>query len=198
MKVVRAVGVLNLLFGLVALLAPVKFYSFAMRLFTPDVSPPFGVGAIQLTTLMLFIPSLVLIANGAALLFLSYRLETPAKAASSPTREYLKRLSEEEGLKLSDEGEEFELFEGEAKEELEETPGYALSQGEEYVKVRHEMIGKEVYDKRGNYYGRVISVTLGEEGDVREFLVKRGDRKRVFSSEDVEANDGVILVRRQD
>ena len=196
MKVVRAVGVLNLLLGLVALLAPVKFYSFAMRLFTPDVSPPFGVDAIQLTTLMLFIPSLVLIANGAALLFLSYRLETSTKVASSPTREYLKRLSEEEGLKLG-EGEEFELFE-EAKEELEETPGYALSQGEEYVKVRHEMIGKEVYDRRGNYYGRVISVTLDEEGDVREFLVKRGDRKRVFSSEDVETNNGVILVRRQD
>ncbi len=195
MKVVRAVGVLNLILGLVALLAPVKFYSFAMRLFTPDVSPPFGVGAIRMTAFMLLIPSLVLIANGAALLYLSYTLETPSKSAAPATREYLRRLREEEGLAQSEAEKEFELFEGEAREELEETPGYALSQGEEYVKVRHEMIGKEVYDRKGNYYGKVISVTLSEEGDVREFLVKRRDRKRVFSAEDIESNNGVILVR---
>jgi|Deesub1362A_J573_1020465.scaffolds.fasta_scaffold01120_11 sporulation protein YlmC with PRC-barrel domain len=198
MRVVRAVGVLNLLLGLVALLAPVKFYSFAMRLFTPDVSPPFGVGAIRLTTFMLFIPSLVLIANGVALLFLSYRLETPAKTASPATQEYLRRLRKEEGLEPGEAEKDFELFEGEAREELEETPGYALSQGEEYVKVRHEMIGKEVYDRRGNYYGKVVSVTLSEEGDVKEFLVKRGERKKVFSGEDIESNNGVILVRRQE
>ncbi len=195
MKVVRAVGVLNLILGLVALLAPVKFYSFAMRLFTPDVSPPFGVGAIRMTAFMLLIPSLVLIANGAALLYLSYTLEIPSKSAAPATREYLRRLREEEGLAQSEAEKEFELFEGEAREELEETPGYALSQGEEYVKVRHEMIGKEVYDRKGNYYGKVISVTLSEEGDVREFLVKRRDRKRVFSAEDIESNNGVILVR---
>jgi sporulation protein YlmC with PRC-barrel domain len=195
MKVVRAVGVLNLILGLVALLAPVKFYSFAMRLFTPDVSPPFGVGAIRMTTFMLLIPSLVLIANGAALLYLSYSLEAPSKSTAPATREYLRRLRKEEGLEQSEAEKEFELFEGEAREELEETPGYALSQGEEYVKVRHEMIGKEVYDRKGNYYGKVISVTLSEEGDVREFLVKRRERKRVFSAEDIESNNGVILVK---
>ncbi len=193
MKVVRAVGVLNLVLGLVALLAPVKFYSFAMKLFTPDVSPPFSTGAVRMAAAMLLIPSLVLIANGAALIYLSYSMSPPARLPSSPPREYLRRLSKEEGLQLG-ESEEFELFGEEAREELEETPGYALSQGEE-LRVRHEMIGKEVYDRKGNYYGKVVSVTLSEEGEVREFLVKRRDKKRVFSAEDIESNNGVILVR---
>lgn len=187
MKVVRAVGVLNLILGAVALLAPVKFYSFAMRLFTPDVAPPFGVEAIRNTAIMLLIPSLVLIANGVALIYLSRVLEAPGRT-SPEAGEYLRRLRREEGL---EQREEFEL----AEEELEETPGYALSQGEEFAIVRHEMIGKEVYDRKGNYYGRVVSVTLNEEGELTEFLVKRRDRRRVFKAEDIESNDGVVLVR---
>ncbi len=185
MRLVKAVGVLNLILGVLALLAPIKFYSFAMRLFTPDVSPPFSVEAIRSTSLMLLIPSVVLIANGVALLYLGRILETGGQPPEA--KEYLRRLRREEGL----EREEFEL---EAVEELEETPGYALSQ-EEFTRVRHEMIGKEVYDRKGNYYGRVESVTLGEEGEVREFLVRRGNRRRVFSAGDIESNDGVVLVR---
>jgi len=182
------VGVLNLILGAVALLAPVKFYSFATKLFTPDVAPPFGAEAIRSATLMLLIPGLVLIANGVALLYLSRVLEAPGRA-SPEAGEYLRRLRREEGLERG--GEEFEL----ASEELEETPGYALSQEEEFVRVRHEMIGKEVYDRKGNYYGRVESVTLNEEGELREFLVRRRDRRRVFKAEDIESNDGVVLVR---
>ena len=194
MKVVRAVGVLNLILGFVALLAPVKFYTFAMKLFTPDVSPPFGTGAIRMTAFVLLLPGLVLIANGAALLYLSYALEAAPRSAAPATREYLRRLRKEEGLGWS-EKEEFELPGDEAREELEETPGLALSQGGEYIRLRHEMIGKEVYDRKGNYYGKVVSVTLSEEGEVREFLVRRRDKRRVFSAEDIESNNGVILVR---
>jgi len=99
MLLLRVVGAINIALGIFSLIAPVKFYSFAMRLFTPDVSPPFSTSAIKLTTFFFIIPSFILIINGVAFLFLGYYLEERSSSHSQRARR--EDLKEQEGYSLS-------------------------------------------------------------------------------------------------
>lgn len=98
MLLLRVVGSLNIAIGIFSLIVPVKFYSFAMKLFTPDVSPPFSTSAIKLTTFFFLLPSFVLIVNGIAFIFLSYYLEERPPGVEKARREDLK---EQEGYSLN-------------------------------------------------------------------------------------------------
>ncbi len=167
---IRVVGAMNIAVGVISLIAPAKFYSFAMKLFTPDVAPPFSQSAIHVTTLFLLLPSFVLIANGIALIAVSYYLEGPVKAP------VVIRESEESFV-----------------EDLEEQAGYSLESFES-SEVRHEYIGMEVYDRRGNYYGKVEDVTLDNDGRLIEFYARRGSNKNRFRADEIERADEVILV----
>lgn len=169
MLLIRAVGVFNVVVGVVALLAPVKFYQFAMDIFTPDVSPPFSQGAVVSVTLYLLLPALVLIANGAALIALSYYL---AGSGGSPV---VLRTGEKPRC-ASRRG---------------RTPGLAFPER------RHEFIGMEIFDQRGNYYGKVEKVNLDERGRVVEFYSRRGKSRTTFTPQEIESSEDVILVRRR-
>lgn len=200
MRSVQGIGILNIILGLIALYLPVKFYSFASNLFTSEVSPPFSLGAIKVLTLFLFLPSLVLVVNGIALLTLGIKLErVPEYKAFSEAGEYIGRLK---GVKIKEgEVERFDL-EGGEKEVL---PGKRLVAMDDVVivkrpdvdigGVRHEFIGKEVYTGLGEYLGKVESVVLDKEGEVLEFLAMRGSKKKLIKSEDIESHDGVIIVK---
>ncbi|NOZ82533.1 MAG: hypothetical protein GXN98_01760 [Euryarchaeota archaeon] len=159
MNVVRAAGVAEILLGLFSFLIPFKFYSFAMKLFTPDVSPPFSMEAVLYTTLVLALPGVVLLINGAALLAIS---------ASSPAAGSAPNPSE---------------------------GGVRAIESPAYVRTRHEILGKEVYDRKGRYYGRVVDAELSQEGEVVSFKTRRSGKSFSFSAEQIESSDEVILVR---
>jgi sporulation protein YlmC with PRC-barrel domain len=199
MKSVEGIGILNIFFGLIALYLPIKFYSFASSLFTPEVSPPFSLGAIKLLTAFLFLPSLVLVINGIALLTLGLKLEkVPEYRAFSEAGEYLGRLK---GVEMKEgEVEKFDIGEEEV------LPGERIVAMDDVVivkkpeveigGVRHEFVEKEVYNEFGEYLGKVESVTLDKQGEIVDFLAVRGNTRRVIKAEDIDSSDGVIIVKQ--
>ncbi len=204
MKSVQGIGVLNVLLGLIALWLPIKFYSFASALFTPDVSPPFSIGAVKTITLFLFLPSIVLIANGIALLSLGLKLErVPELKAFSDAGEYIGRLK---GVEIAEgEVERFELEERGAVEEP--LPGERLAAiddvlivkkspaAERVGGVRHEFMGKEVYNDLGEYLGKVEDIILEKDGSLVELMAVRGERRRLIRAEDIESGGEVIIAK---
>jgi sporulation protein YlmC with PRC-barrel domain len=201
MRLVQGIGIFNIVIGLIALLAPVKFYLMASSLFTPSVSPPFSMGAIKTLTFFLFLPGVVLVVNGAALIFLGMKLQrVPEIKAFTEKGDYLgevKGVEMEEGrmekIQVGEEPEP-EVFE---KEQVSAVDDVVLVKEEEIPPevTKHEVVGREVYSEAGEYYGKVKSVTLDEEGSLLEFLVARGDSKRIIPSTDILTRGTVILVR---
>ena len=93
MKTLKTIGIFNIVIGIIAFIAPVKFYSIASKLFIPEVSPPFSFDAVQTTTFLLFIPGIVLVINGIALIAMGYKLEhVPEMKAYSESGGYLESL----------------------------------------------------------------------------------------------------------
>jgi len=164
--IIKAVGGLHVAVGVLLLLAPLRFYQFSMKLFTPDVSPPFSQGTIVAITLFLLLPSIVLVANGIALLSLGYSLKERAplvlRGKSSPREERSAR-------------------------------GYVRAEST----VKHEYMGMEVYDRRGNYYGKVEDVNLDPSGRTIEFYSRRGNHRKAFSPQEIDRAEDVILLRRR-
>ena len=202
MKALKGIGIFNIILGVIAFIAPLKFYSIASKLFTPETSPPFSIGAVQTTTSLLFIPGIVLVVNGFALIVLGYKLQhVPEIKAFTESGGYLgevKGVGMEKGELESVEvgGEEHEVYSKEqmtavddvvlVKEEKEEPQGEVT---------QHEIVGKEVYGVEGEYYGKIESVTLDEKGNVLEFMAVRGSDRKVIASSDIASRNGVILVK---
>ncbi len=157
MNVVRAAGMAEIALGLFSFIIPVKFYTFAMKLFTPDVSPPFSMEAVLYTTLVLALPGVVLLINGVALLAIS---SSPGTSSVSLSR-----------------------------------GGVRAVESQPYIRTRHEILGKEVYDRKGRYYGRVVDAEVTPEGEVKSFTTRRSGRSHTFSAEQIESSDEVVLVR---
>ncbi len=201
MRLVQGIGIFNIVIGLIALLAPVKFYLTATSLFTPAVSPPFTMGAIKTATFFLILPGVVLVVNGAALIVLGMKLQkVPEMKAFTEAGDYIgevKGVEVEEGkvekIQVGEEPEP-EVYE---KEQVAAVDDVVLVREEEAPPriTRHEIVGKEVYSEAGDYYGKVDSVTLDEEGNLLEFLVTRGGSQRVIPSSDILTRGTVILVR---
>lgn len=201
MKVLKGIGIFNIIVGFIAFIAPVKFYSVASKLFTPEVSPPFAFGAVQTTTLFLFIPGIVLVVNGFALIALGYKLQhVPEMKAFTESGGY---LGEVKGIEMGGGGmEKVEIGDDEPevypKEQVTAVDDVVLVKAEDEPQVevaQHEIVGKEVYSQEGEYYGKVESVTLDEEGNVLEFMAIRGSDKRIIASSDIASRNGVILVK---
>lgn len=201
MRLIQGIGIFNIVIGLIALLAPVKFYLTASSLFTPAVSPPFTMGAIKTTTFFLVLPGVVLIVNGAALIFMGMKLQrVPEMKAFTEAGDYIgevKGVEVEEGkvekIEVGEEPEP-EVYE---KEQVKAVDDVVIVKEEEAPSkvTRHEIVGKEVYSEAGDYYGKVESVTLDENGNLLEFLVTRGVSQRVIPSSDILTRGTVILVR---
>lgn len=200
MRVIQGIGIFNVIIGLLAFLAPVKFYSTASSLFTPAVSPPFTIEAVQTTTLFLLLPGIVLIVNGAALIALGNKLQhVPEMKAFTEVGNYLGEVS---GVAV-EKGKIEKIEVGE--EEPEVYPKEKVAAVDDVVLVRekeaptsltkHEIVGKEVYSEDGEYYGKVESVALDEEGSLLEFLAVKGEAKRILSSGDILTSGTVILVK---
>jgi sporulation protein YlmC with PRC-barrel domain len=104
-------------------------------------------------------------------------------------------MEEGEMERVEVEGEETEVY---PKEQLTAVDDVVLVKEEEAPQgevTRHEIVGKEVYSEEGEYYGKVESVTLDEEGNVLEFMAVKGDDKRIIASSDIASRNGVILVK---
>lgn len=201
MRLIQGIGIFNIIIGLIALIVPVKFYLTASSLFTPSVSPPFTTGAIKTITFYLVLPGVVLLVNGTALIVLGYKLQrVPEIKAFTEAGDYLgevKSVEIEEGkvekIEVGEEPEP-EVYE---KEQMAAVDDVVLVKEEKTPAriTKHEIMGMEVYSEAGDYYGKVESVTLDEEGELVEFLVVRGDSKRIISSTDILTKGTVILVR---
>jgi sporulation protein YlmC with PRC-barrel domain len=200
MRLIQGIGIFNILIGFLAFLAPVKFYLTASSLFTPSVSPPFTMGAVKTTTLFLFLPGIVLVINGIALIALGMKLQrVPEIKAFTEAGDYLgevKGVEVEEGrVEKIEVGEEPEP-EVYPKEKVAAVDDVMLVKEEKAPPMtKHEIVGKEVYSEAGDYYGKVESVTLNEEGKLLEFLVVKGETKRILSSADILTRGTVILVK---
>lgn len=201
MRLFQTIGVLNILIGTVWLLAPVKFYSAAMELFTPEVSPPFDAGAVHTVTFLLLLPAFIFILNGITIMFMGLRFDRiPELRVFRETGEYVGRVGGIEERNGDIErflvGDDEEIKEKDdilamddviiIKEDIES----GISEG-----IKHEFIGMEAYNKKGEYFGIVESVSLDENQNVTEFLVLRGENKRIIKAEDVESQNDVIIVK---
>ena len=94
MKIFQTIGAVNVTIGVLWLIAPLKFYSAAMSLFTPDISPPFDTGAVTTVTFLLLLPSLLFILNGMTILVMGQRLDRiPELKVFTETGEYKGRSS---------------------------------------------------------------------------------------------------------
>ncbi|MDI6655192.1 MAG: PRC-barrel domain-containing protein [Candidatus Hydrothermarchaeota archaeon] len=200
MRLIQLIGLINIGVGAAAFSVPLKFSSTAAGLFASAVPPPFSMDAIRTLTYLLFIPGAILVLNGIALLFLGTKLRGVAELkVFSEAGEFMGRVKgvevrEGKAEKLELEGREEVL----PREELSAT-GEVLIVKEERAegKVRHEFMGKEVYTQLGEYLGKVESVALDDKGDVADFTVVRGENRRIINFSDVDATDGVIIVRPQ-
>lgn len=199
MRLIQGIGIFNILMGFIAFLAPVKFYLTASNLFTPSVSPPFTMGAVKTTTLFLFLPGLVLVINGIALVALGMKLQrVPEMKAFTEVGDY---VGEVRGVEV-EEGRVEKIQVGEEpgpevypKEKVAAVDDVVLLKEESVEKAKHEIVGKEVYSEAGEYYGKVESVTLDEEGNLLEFLVVKGREKQILSSTDILTSGTVLLVK---
>ncbi|GBE54582.1 MAG TPA: PRC-barrel domain containing protein [Euryarchaeota archaeon] len=149
---IRILGGLDVVVGIISLIVLLNFYS-------------------SVTTFFLFLPSLVLIANGIVLIAVSYYVGGPS--VKTPVV-----LRERENIFVED---------------MKEQAGYSFK-GTETSEVRHEYIGMEVYDRWGNYYGRVTDVVLDNYGGLIEFYTVRGKNKSKFRANEIEKVDDVILL----
>lgn len=210
MRVIIAIGAANILLGLFAFLAPLKFYSIASQLFTPEISPPFSFGLVQTAALYLSLPAVVLLLNGAALVLLGFKMEHVAEleafSEEGSSLGMVKAVEAEEGrvkkFELEDEAGKRAVFKKDAiaavRSALIVRSGAQESASAPIARrsiVENEFVGKEVYNQFGKYYGKVSSVNLDALGKVSDFEVVRGNERRVIRSSDVDSNDGVIIVR---
>lgn len=201
MRSILIIGIVDIVLGIFAFVVPVKFYTIAMSLFTPSISPPFGIKTVQFIAFLLFLIAIILVVNGLALLFLGKKLErVPELKAFSEAGEYLGELKgveieEGEVERFEIEGEETEVV---SKEEVSAIDDVMLLKEKEEKSTEHPMVGKEVYTELGEFLGYVESTTLGSEGEAIELLVAKGDKKRVVPREEIESSDGVIIVKAPD
>ncbi len=209
MRIIIAIGAVNVLLGLFAFLAPLKFYSIASQLFTPEISPPFSFSLVQTAALYLSLPADVLLLNGAAFMLLGLKLERVAElrafSEEGNSMGKLKAVEVEDGkvkkFELEDDSGSKTFFKKEAiaavRSALIVRSGAQESAPKSMPRsvVENEFVGKEVYNQFGKYYGKVVSVNLDDSGRVSDFLAVRGSEKRVIKANDVDSNDGVIIVR---
>ncbi len=201
MRLFQTIGVLNILIGGIWLLAPIKFYSAAMELFTPEVSPPFDAGAVHTVTFLLLLPAFIFILNGITIMFMGLKFDrVPELRVFRETGEYVGRVG---GIEERS-GDIGRFLVGDDEEVKEKDDILAMddviiikddiesgtSEG-----IRHEFIGMEAYNKKGEYFGMVESVSLDENQNVTEFLVLRGENKRIIKAEDVESQNDVIIIK---
>ncbi len=201
MRLFQTIGVLNILIGGIWLLAPIKFYSAAMELFTPEVSPPFDAGAVHTVTFLLLLPAFIFILNGITIMFMGLKFDRiPELRVFRETGEYVGRVGG-----IEERSGDIERFLVGDDEEVKEKDDILAMDDVIIIKddiesgisegIRHEFIGMEAYNKKGEYFGMVESVSLDENQNVTEFLVLRGENKRVIKAEDVESQNDVIIIK---
>jgi sporulation protein YlmC with PRC-barrel domain len=204
MRIFQMIGVVNVFIGVVWLMAPLKFYSAAMALFTPEISPPFDAGAVQTVTFLLLLPAILFIMNGITIVFMGERFDrVPELRVFRESGAYVGRVEA-----LEEVGGEIEKFLVEGDGDVKDKGDILAMDDVLIVKdevddiasvspsgVRHEYIGTEVYNKKGEYFGIVESVSLDENQNITELLVLRGDSKKIIKAAEVESDDDVIIIK---
>lgn len=67
--------------------------------------------------------------------------------------------------------------------------------GKVFPRKGQELVGKEVYDQTGRHHGRVESVSLDEEGNLRSFKVVKGEMEATIGGRNIESSKGIVLLR---
>ncbi|MEE8358854.1 MAG: PRC-barrel domain-containing protein [Candidatus Hydrothermarchaeales archaeon] len=197
MRVIRIIGIVNVVLGVAFAFVPIKFFNLVRSIFSSSIQPPFGWGAVWTVALLLWIPSISLIISGTALILIEKKLiKVPEYEVYTETGRFLgrvKRVKAPEGTIESfvvdeEEGEEVVLTED-------------VLAGDDVVLVkeertkRHSLVEKEVYTEKGEFLGYVKEVILGPDDDVKEIEVGRGEFNTTVNKEDILSMDRVVLVK---
>lgn len=197
MRLIRVIGAVNVILGVVFSIIPIQFYRMIKTVLTPSIQPPFGWGAIWTVALLLWIPTLGLIISGVALILIDEKLiKVPEYDVYTGTGKFLgsiRKVKAPEGV-----AESFIVDEEEGEEEILDEDVLA---GDDVVLVkedrtrRHSAVGKEVYTERGDFLGYVKDVALGPEGGLIEINVRKGEFKTTVKKSDILSIDTIILVK---
>jgi sporulation protein YlmC with PRC-barrel domain len=152
-------------------------------------------------TFLLLLPAFIFILNGITIMFMGLKFDRiPELRVFRETGEYVGRvggIEERSGdigrFLVGDDEEVKEKDDILAMDDviiIKDDIESGISEG-----IRHEFIGMEAYNKKGEYFGMVESVSLDENQNVTEFLVLRGENKRIIKAEDVESQNDVIIIK---
>jgi len=197
MRVIRIIGILNVVLGVAFAFVPLKFFSLVRAVFSSSIQPPFGWGAVWTVTLLLWIPSISLIISGAALILIEEKLvKVPEYDVYTETGRFLGRVKK---VKAPDGTVESFVVDEEEGEEVVLTEDVLAGDDVVLVKEertkRHSLIGKEVYTEKGEFLGYVKEVILDSDDDVKEIEVGRGEFNTTVNKEDIISTDRVVLVK---
>ncbi len=197
MRVIRIIGILNVVLGVAFAFVPLKFFSLVRAVFSSSIQPPFGWGAVWTITLLLWIPSISLIISGAALILIETKLvKVPEYEVYTETGRFLGRVKK---VKAPDGTVESFVVDEEEGEEVVLTEDVLA--GDDVVLVKEErtkrnpLVGKEVYTEKGEFLGYVKEVILDSDDDVKEIEVGRGEFNTTVNKEDILSTDRVVLVK---
>ncbi|MFQ5975856.1 MAG: PRC-barrel domain-containing protein [Candidatus Hydrothermarchaeales archaeon] len=197
MRVIRTIGIANVILGVIFAIVPIQFFKMVRTVFSPPIQPPFGWGTVWTIAILLWIPTLALIISGAALILVEDNfVKVPKYDVFTDTGKFLGRVK---GVKAP-EGvtESFVVDEEEGEEEILKEDVIAedevLIVKEERTK-KHSALGKEVYTEVGEFLGYVKDVKLDPQEDIEEIEVRRGEISTTVKKDDIISIDRVILVK---
>ena len=161
MWLIRLVGALDVVVGVLTFLIPMRIYN------------------------LLYLPAVLLILNGAALLYLGLEPEGERETAMSVPR----------GGKARPPMPQRPAARPAAPPPVKVVARIGGGVGKVFPRKWQELVGKEVYDQTGRHHGRVESVSLDEEGNLRSFKVVKGEMEATISGRDIESSKGIVLLR---
>ncbi|MEK6977334.1 MAG: PRC-barrel domain-containing protein [Candidatus Hydrothermarchaeota archaeon] len=163
MWLIRLVGALDVVIGVLTFLMPMRIYN------------------------LLYLPAVLLILNGAALLYLGLEPEGKRETAMSVPRGGTARppMPQRPATRPA----------APVPPPVRVVARFGGGMGKVIPRKGQELVGKEVYDQTGRHHGRVESVSLDEEGNLRSFEVVKGEMEATISGRDIESSKGIVLLR---
>lgn len=161
MWLIRLVGALDVVIGVLTFLMPMRIYN------------------------LLYLPAVLLILNGAALLYLGLEPEGEREMVVPRGGKARPPMPQRPAARPATP----------APQPVKVVARFGGGVGKVFPRKGQELVGKEVYDQTGRHHGRVESVSLDEEGNLRSFEVVKGEMEATISGRDIESSKGIVLLR---
>lgn len=163
MWLIRLIGALDVIVGVLTFLIPMRIYN------------------------LLYLPGVLLVLNGAALLFLGLEPEEEREMAKPVPRGGKARppVPQRSVARPAPP----------APPPVKVVARISGGVGKVFSGKGRELVGKAVYDQAGRHHGRVESVSLDEEGNLKSFKVVKGETEATISGRDIESSKGIVLLR---